>query len=76
MSFAIERGDEIIATTGEVMTYEVNGISGTPAEPTKISFVKTEHVDGQWYSVSGMKLQKRPTQSGVYIYNGKKVVIK
>ena len=76
LSFAIERGDEIIATTGEVMNYEVNGISGTVAEPTKISFVKTEHEDSQWYSVSGMKLQKRPTQSGVYIFNGKKHVIK
>ena len=76
LTFAIERGDDIIATTGEVMKYEVNGISGTVAEPTKISFVKSDQLpqDG-WYTVSGMKLQKRPTQSGVYIYNGKKVVI-
>jgi hypothetical protein len=29
-----------------------------------------------WYTVSGMKLQKRPTRKGVYIYNGKKVVVK
>jgi len=77
LSFAIERGDEIIATTDEVMTYEVNGISGTVDEPTKISFVRTDQLpqDG-WYTVQGIKLQKAPTQSGVYIYNGKKQVIK
>jgi len=77
LTFAIERGDEIIATTGEVMTYKVNGISGTVAEPTKINFVRTDQLpqDG-WYTVQGIKLQKAPTQSGVYIYNGKKQVIK
>ena len=77
LTFAIERGDEIIATTGEVMTYKVNGISGTVDEPTKISFVRTDQLpqDG-WYTVQGIKLQKAPTQSGVYIYNGKKQVIK
>ena len=77
LTFAIERGDKMIAITGEVMKYKVNGISGSPAEPTKISFVRADQLpqDG-WYSVQGIKLQKAPTQSGVYIYNGKKQVIK
>ena len=77
LTFAIERGDDIIATTGEMMKYKVNGISGSPDEPTKISFVKTDQLpqDG-WYSVQGIKLQHAPTQSGVYIYNGNKQVIK
>ena len=77
LSFAIERGDEMIAMTGEVMTYTADGISGTPSEPTKISFVSIDQLpqDG-WYTVQGFKLQKAPTQSGVYIYNGKKQVIK
>ena len=77
LTFAIERGDEIIATTSEVMTYEVNGISGTVDEPTKINFVMSDQLPQTgWYTVSGLKLQKAPTQSGVYIYNGKKQVIK
>ncbi|MBQ3631760.1 MAG: hypothetical protein II949_11045, partial [Prevotella sp.] len=77
LSFAIERGDEIIATTGEVMRYEADGISGSPAMPTQISFVTVDQLpqDG-WYTVQGIKLQKAPTKSGVYIYNGKKQVIK
>ena len=77
LTFAIERGNEIIATTGEVMKYQVNGISGTVDEPTKISFVKTDMLPQTgWYTVSGIKLPKAPTQSGVYIYNGNKKVIK
>ena len=77
LSFAIERGDEIIATTGEVMRYEADGISGSPAMPTQISFVTVDQLpkDG-WYTLQGIKLQDAPTQSGVYIYNGKKQVIK
>ena len=77
LSFAIERGGDIIATTGEVMNYQVNGISGTVDKPTQISFVKTDQLPQTgWYTVNGIKLQKAPTQSGVYIYNGKKQVIK
>jgi hypothetical protein len=29
-----------------------------------------------WYSVSGRRIQGQPTAKGLYIYNGKKVVIK
>ena len=77
LSFAIEREGDIIATTGEVMTYQTDAVSGSPEAPTRISFVRSSQLpqDG-WYTLQGIKLQKRPTQSGVYIYNGKKQVIK
>ena len=74
--FAIERDGEIVASTSELMTYMANAVIGSPDEPTAISFVKAERKDGQWYSISGMKLQKRPTKSGIYIFNGQKVVVK
>ena len=74
--FAIERDGEIVASTGEVMTYKANAVIGSPDQPTAINFVKAEYADGQWYSINGMKLQKRPTKSGVYIFNGRKVVVK
>ena len=74
--FAIERDGEIVASTGEVMTYKANAVVGTPDEPTAINFVRAEYADGQWYTISGLKLQKRPTQSGVYIFNGRKIVVK
>ena len=77
LSFAIERNGEIIAATQETMTYEANGISGQPGEPTKISFVAIDQLpsDG-WYSLQGMKLNKQPKRTGVYIRNGKKQVVK
>lgn len=77
LSFAIERGDNLIAVTGEVMKYEPDGISGSPEMPTQISFVTADQLPQHgWYTVQGIKLPKAPTQSGVYIYNGKKQVIK
>ena len=36
---------------------------------------KANNVDG-WYTVNGIKLESMPTEKGVYINNGKKVVIK
>ena len=59
------------------MKYEPDGISGSPETPTQISFVAADRLpqDG-WYTLQGIKLPKVPTRSGVYIYNGKKQVIK
>ena len=37
---------------------------------------KMEDVNAAWYELSGRKLAKKPTQKGIYIVNGKKVVIK
>jgi hypothetical protein len=76
LSFAIIRDGETIATTGEMMTYEANGISGSPAQPTQISFVRTDKLPQQgWYTLDGIKLPTAPKRSGVYLYNGKKQVI-
>ena len=77
LSFAIERDGDIIAATGEVMTYEANAISGSYNAPTKINFVSVDQPERHgWYTVQGIKLNKKPTQSGVYIFNGRKQVIK
>ncbi len=34
-----------------------------------------EDCEGAWYTLSGMRLQSKPTVSGVYIHDGKKVVV-
>jgi hypothetical protein len=31
--------------------------------------------DGEWYTLQGLKIGKKPTTKGVYIHNGKKVLI-
>ena len=35
-----------------------------------------DDADGAWYSIDGRKLQGKPTKKGLYIYKGKKTVIK
>ena len=37
---------------------------------------KSHELSGAWYSLDGRKLQGKPTQKGLYIVNGKKVIIK
>ena len=47
-------------------------------ETTGISDVRgnTDDVTGEWYDLSGRRLQSKPTQKGVYIMNGKKIRVK
>ena len=48
-------------------------------ETTAIGTLDTEtgEIDfGGWYDMSGRKLSAKPTQKGLYIHNGKKVIIK
>jgi hypothetical protein len=33
-------------------------------------------ITGDWYNLSGQKLNGCPTKSGIYMVNGKKIVIK
>jgi hypothetical protein len=74
--FAIERNGEIVASTREIMTFRNNDVIGSPDEPTAIDFAQADYEDGKWYTISGILLQKKPTQKGVYIFNGKKILIK
>lgn len=48
---------------------------------TAIKSISVDNLDSKlnvegWYTLGGMKLQSAPTQKGIYINNGKKVVIK
>lgn len=45
------------------------GITGTPT-------ISNTKKDNTWYTLSGMKLGKKPAESGVYIHQGKKVIIR
>ena len=76
--FAIERDGEIVAATDEIMTFETNAVIGSPDEPTAINFVHADNsgANGKWYTIGGLQLQQKPTHKGVYIFNGKKVMVK
>jgi hypothetical protein len=46
------------------------GISGMPGISGNTG------ISGAWYDLNGRKLQSIPTKKGLYIMNGKKVVVK
>ena len=50
-------------------TGDTTGIGTLDTESGEIDF-------GGWYTLSGRKLDTKPTQKGLYIHNGKKIVIK
>ena len=79
VSFVIERDDEWVAATHDIMTFEANAVSGSPMEPTEINFVSnlSDLLSQQgWFTLQGVKLDTKPTKKGVYIYNGKKQIVK
>ena len=58
---------------------------GTGTQDAKLSFVfdttsieqvKAEASDGAWYDLSGRKVNPSSNVKGVYIHNGKKVIVK
>ena len=62
--FVLDFGDD--STTGVSEMRNEEGVMGNE-----------EVVNGaEWYTLDGVKLDKRPTKKGVYIYHGKKIVIK
>ena len=76
LSFAIERDNELIAVSGEQMTYKPDAVIGTVSQPTEIRFASVgRFADGEWYDIQGRKLAKRPQRKGVYIYNGQKTIV-
>jgi hypothetical protein len=75
--FTIERDGKTVAYTRDIMTFQTNAVIGSPEEPAVINFSDTQtYEEGKWYTIDGLRLQHKPTQKGVYIFGGKKVVIK
>ena len=50
---------------------EGEGTTGVDA-----SLVNSEEVNSVWYDLNGRRLQGKPSQKGIYIKNGRKVVVK
>ena len=49
----------------------------TPAEPNAISNVGVDkNVDNAYYNLMGVKFNSKPSVPGIYIHNGKKIVIR
>ena len=61
--------------TGFNITYNGEATTGI-IETTTTNFTNSTNADDAWYSLDGRKLQGKPTKRGVYLNNGKKVVVK
>ena len=58
-------------------SYFIVGDLGGDTTGIDATLVNSERVNSEaWYTLDGRKLQGKPTQKGVYITNGKKVIIK
>jgi hypothetical protein len=55
---------------------EFNMTFGEETTSIDHSPLNIDHSADAWYTVNGVKLSGKPTKKGMYIYNGKKVVIK
>ena len=64
--------DDNIGTSWEPYVIDLNEIR------TGISTIAADddENDSNWYTLQGFKIDRKPTQPGVYIHHGKKVVIK
>ena len=55
----------------EAFSIVITGIGGVSSQPSP------EGKDNEgWYTLSGRKLPGRPVQTGIYIFNGRKVVVR
>ena len=55
----------------------IDDINGGNMTGIDASLVNSEEVNSEkWYDLNGRKLQKKPTQKGVYLLNGRKVVMR
>ena len=58
--------------------FDYEGVA-TGINPLKEGYGQRSKVEGQsngWYMLDGRKLQGNPNAKGVYIYNGKKAIVK
>lgn len=68
---------ETPATAGaREITFTFEELDGSATAITSVSEESTDTVLEGWYTINGIKLESAPTQKGIYIKDGKKVVIK
>lgn len=54
--------------------YKVNDV--TTANGIADAITEQPHDDSHWYTINGLRLNQLPTQKGIYIHNGKKVIVR
>ena len=77
ISIAANKAYLSVTTGGQLHAPALSIVSGD-SEATGIRVVSGSAADAatDWYDLNGRKLDKKPTQKGIYINNGRKVVVK
>lgn len=70
--------DQSGAASARELTFTFEEIDGTTTaiKAVDADVVSNRTIKEGWYTIGGMKLQSAPTQKGVYINNGKKIIVK
>ena len=66
----------VFEKNSEARSIEIEGADGSITAINLVTGETTNYGAEGWYTVGGVKLNAQPTQKGIYINNGKKVVIK
>ena len=67
------RGTGAVSVGGKIWT--ARSADGSTTKITTTDFTDLTDSDGAWYTLSGTRLNGKPSAKGLYIHNGKKVVI-
>ena len=62
-------------TNQPILKIFVNESGITTGDAIQVSSSKSQVTSESWYSISGLKLNGKPTAEGIYIHNGKKIVV-
>ena len=65
-----------LGTNSQVKSFVLNFDGEDELTSIDHSPLTIDHSAGKWYDISGRRLSGKPTQRGVYINNGKKIIIK
>ena len=69
-----------IATDKGWKVYDWNGGSSQEYAGSEVTAIRSIEVSaeekGLWYTLDGKRLSGKPTQKGIYVRNGRKVVVK
>jgi hypothetical protein len=72
-------GEDINLVTMTIKGNKATFVYASDPEPPsgiKAVSIQTEMQQGDWHSLSGIRLNGAPSAKGIYIHNGRKVVIK
>lgn len=59
------------------MYYDVKNVTEEVATGiADAPIIEKQNTDQAWYTLSGMKMMQKPNQAGIYIHQGKKIVVK